>query len=122
MFHVIPTARRADHGVDEPYAAILSTELDFASAGGMRSAYEALEALMGDLAHATGKSVEFGTISVNGLESTKVVRLAGRRSARSELVRILACAGGALSWRLLYEPVDPGKYCLNIRGVAPVNR
>lgn len=116
MFHVIPTTRRADGGVDEAYEAILSTVLDFGPSPDAQSARSALQTLVGNLTRVTGTRVLVGTVPEGLLRQTAVPTIGGRRSARSELIRILKCADERLSWRLLYDPADR-EFCLNIRGI-----
>lgn len=112
MFHIMPISRRAENGWEEPYDALLSTELSIVASGTEPSAMDALADLAENLRVATGTSVVLGTLPVNLLNSTKVPEWSGHTAARSELTRILTSTGRRLSWRLLYDA--KGLFVLNV--------
>lgn len=114
VFHVVPTEHRSRAGQDEPFQPILSTPLQFQPTGTEQSALEALQHLVDALGRANNIRVGLATIPTNVLHQTKVTTDFGTRTAREELVRILAATGRQLSWRLMFDPNEPQTWFLNI--------
>lgn len=114
-FHVVPTMLRNRNGNDEPYSAILNTEISIARQGPLR---HVLTEIANTLAERSGMAVFLGTVPMGFSMLTNVTISAENETARSVLVRTLAASGARLSWALYYGPQSsPPRYVLNIHGV-----
>lgn len=114
VFHVVPTGRLSREGRNEAFQSILSTTLEIEPTGTEpQSAIEALRNLVDSLGRTTDVPVVLGTIPTNLLRQSTVASNPGTRSAREELVRILASTGQGVSWQLFFGN-EPEVWALNI--------
>ena len=114
LFHVVPGERRSRDGRDEAFQPILSTVLQIQATRAEQSALDALQELVDTLGRTAQARVGLMTFPANLLAQSRVTANAGTRTAREELVRILAATGRRLSWKLFFDPNEPEGWYLNI--------
>jgi hypothetical protein len=116
-FTVVPITKRVRRGVDEPYQALLDTELRFTPSGRERSVYEALNDWGDALQRAAGVPVDTGVQIARLLQETVAPDLTGTMPARTALAQLLGGTRVPLSWALLTGPTEPRKWWLNLKVV-----
>lgn len=114
LFHVVPSERRSRDGRDEAFQPILSTVLQIQGTRAEQSALEALRELVDTIGRTVQARIGLATVPTNLLVQSRVTANAGTRTAREELVRILATTGRRLSWQLFFDPNEPEGWYLNI--------
>jgi hypothetical protein len=103
IFHVTPTSISGTDGRPVAQRSILDAVVSL-PAQKERTAYSALQVVLGLVGQATGQQVWPGTVPINLLAQSKMEAALEKVTARQMMIRILESTGRGLSWRLFYDP------------------